>query len=751
MICLYKMDESSFTGHGICVLDPTVCTVTEKTGGQYELYMEHPMDSRKKYELIAEKMIIVAPVPHMEVPSITIPATEQIKVTAATDFYKKLPVYKKKSKTEQALATIWQNSNTYLYRPNKYYNPGDYCHNGVNIYQAKVTNQGESVLNTNLWAKVAPFADPGTSSKTYTPGESYSHGLSIDDIVTKIADYNDTYYQIRDALGRIGYFAKESTTVYSTDPETLPAQTIDTQRFRIYRIDSDEMTNIIKVYAKHISYDFQGNRILDCEIVDTEPVNAIANMQGRLMNEDTRRIACNYQSTEDKDYKITKDWSFKNPINALLDADDGLVPALNAKLIRNNDNFYILKNDTVKTGITIEYGVNLLGVTWSRSIETAVTRVVPRCSDGNDEYIYLEHGGTWTDETMETWEANDDIYVDSPIADQFPFPIIEVLDCGFAVGEKYTPSGSATEETRTEESCREEMLKEAQKRFTDDHCDGMEITLTVEFLLMGDTEEYKQYRGLQRVNLYDTITVKTKRYTIPAQVTEYEFDCLTGRYNSIIVGNVSAFDKRVPGYRVVNESITYEKLSPDLIRRIRSLNGLVGDDGSYSPGTPGSTPGSGKNITVDVTDNNPTLAWATESKVASVGGTDIHVTMPPNPASASDNDPTLAWSTRSKVGTVNGIDLHVTMPGNPASSKAEIIVVSNAFQFDNANVTQTISLPSYKGYHLLAAYTNNMATMILGTRYITEYSFDSANGSLSITRSGAGVWAGNNVTLVFIK
>ena len=31
----------------------------------------------------------------------------------------------------------------------------------------------------------------------------------------------------------------------------------------------------------------------------------------------------------------------------------------------------------------------------------------------------------------------------------------------------------------------------------------------------------------------------------------------------------------------------------------------------------------------------------------------------------TDGDPTLAWGTRSKVGTINGTDLHVTMPENP--------------------------------------------------------------------------------------
>ena len=39
--------------------------------------------------------------------------------------------------------------------------------------------------------------------------------------------------------------------------------------------------------------------------------------------------------------------------------------------------------------------------------------------------------------------------------------------------------------------------------------------------------------------------------------------------------------------------------------------------------------------------------------------------------SVTDNDPTLAWSTRSKVGTIGGTDLHVTMPSNPAIGKLD--------------------------------------------------------------------------------
>ena len=322
-----------------------------------------------------------------------------------------------------------------------------------------------------------------------------------------------------------------------------------------------------------------------------------------------RRIACEYDGD-----KITKDWSYKNPVNALLDPDDGLVSELKARLIRNNKDYFILKNTNPRKGPTIEYGVNLQGVTWTRNVETVITRVVPRCSDKADGYIYLESGGTWDDQGV--WVPNNDIYVDSPIASSYPFPRIEVLDAGFSVGDKYTPAGSKNEIERTTQNCREEMLKQAKERFTKDHCDGPEITLDVEFMLLGDTEQYEQYKGLQWVNLYDQLTIKTESYTATAQVTSYEFDCLTGRYNSITVGNVSSFNRRVPGYKVVNESITYAKLSPNLASRIRTMDAPSGaSTGAGGGGTP--TSGYENNATVPLNSKD-------EAGIVAKGGTNAN-------------------------------------------------------------------------------------------------------------------------------
>ena len=599
---LFSKMETAFDHNGVCLLDPSVCTVSEESGGSYELYLEHPFDSTGKYLLIAEDMIIEAPVPHTVIPQITLPERTIYTVATVSEFYQKLPVTKLKKSEKSEIDTVREeyatNPTKYDYYPSKGFAPGAYCVFNGGIYK----NNGTGVLMSvtpgvgDAWTWVAPLSgstsDP--DNVDYTPGVEYSPGLTQGATVYELGEYNKEYVQIRDLLGRVGYYKKDNLTEVTTEAETIPQQTIDSQRFRIYCIETEEETHILKVYARHISYDFSGNALMDCQVKKTKVQDALAVLQGSLMIPDTRRIVCQFKNT-----KITKDWSFKNPINALLDPDDGLVPELNAKLIRNNEDIFILKNNNPRKGPEIRYGMNMKGVNWKKNTESVVSRVVPRCSKGNDGYLYLEHGGTWN--ASGEWQQNNDIYVDAKQAStRFAYPKIEVMDCEYRVGEKYTPAGSASEVTMTESRCRTEMLADAQKRFEEDHCDETEYTLVVEFLLIGDSEQYKQYKGLQRVNLYDEIPIVTEMSSATAQVAAYEFDSLALRYNSITIGKVNSFNDRVAGYRVVKESITYSKLSPDLISRISTMNAPSGASTGASSSV---EPSGGTSVIIDVVDN----------------------------------------------------------------------------------------------------------------------------------------------------
>ena len=146
-----------------------------------------------------------------------------------------------------------------------------------------------------------------------------------------------------------------------------------------------------------------------------------------------------------------------------------------------------------------------------------------------------------------------------------------MLDSEYSVGQKIEKA-DGTQITLSREDVLQRMREEAEKRFDVDKCDAVLVNLDVQFLLLGDTEQYKQYRGLQRVNIYDQITVKTgpSGMEITAQVTGYEWDCLMRRYNEITVGRIYGQNRRqVAGFQMATGAITYSKLAPGLINKLK--------------------------------------------------------------------------------------------------------------------------------------------------------------------------------------
>lgn len=61
-ICLYSWDtpQDGFDGHGMFVLTPTSCKITEELNGRYEFSMEHPIDAEGRWQYIRENYIIKA-------------------------------------------------------------------------------------------------------------------------------------------------------------------------------------------------------------------------------------------------------------------------------------------------------------------------------------------------------------------------------------------------------------------------------------------------------------------------------------------------------------------------------------------------------------------------------------------------------------------------------------------------------------------------------------------------------------------
>ena len=537
MIRLFEKDETDFDGNGICVLSPTVCTVSEIAGGSYTLHLEHPIDEHGKFALLTEERIIKAPVPPVHIPAITLPTVYVYVTNAQASLYSTIPTY-----VSADVQKVRQNPSRYAWGGSIEYRTNELVTYSSKIYRAKKPNFSQTPTNTAFWKYVTTVAASSAAVIETIAANKY---------VYKTADYNAAYMQVRSMNGNVGYIERSKCTYDQTSDsgQVIPALDIGDQLFRIYKIYGEDDNQTICADAKHISYDFQGNGLYSCNVSEADPMTAVSLMRGALVDEDNRAIVCDVSGST-----VTQDWSFLNPINALLDPDNGLVPVLGARLVRNNADFYILSNDSPRQGIRIAYGVNMTGVQWSRNIENVIAKVIPRCGDGSNGYLYI-----------------DSLYVESEIAAEYAVKKIEMLDCGFSVGDQYTKA-DGTEITLTAESAKTIMEEKAQDRFDVDHADAVEVELEVSFLLLGDTEEYKQYRGLQTVCLYDEITVdmRQSRMTATAQVSEYEYDAILRRYNSIKVSSIKNMQRKIPGYRLKAGSITYEKLGSSLISKIRS-------------------------------------------------------------------------------------------------------------------------------------------------------------------------------------
>ena len=101
--------------------------------------------------------------------------------------------------------------------------------------------------------------------------------------------------------------------------------------------------------------------------------------------------------------------------------------------------------------------------------------------------------------------------------------------------------------------------------------DAEQHEITVDFLMMGSTEEYNFMRDIQTLDIYDTVFVASDITGMTATVTvqEIEFDILKETVISAKLSNVKNYrQRRVSGANVQNNSITWAKMTSDAVNSI---------------------------------------------------------------------------------------------------------------------------------------------------------------------------------------
>ena len=291
------------------------------------------------------------------------------------------------------------------------------------------------------------------------------------------------------------------------------------QYFRIFYTSTSIIDNSLTVYAKHIFFDLQNNFIEDTNIVAKNGNIALT----QLLN--ATSFNHNFTSYSDVSKVNNLRCVRKNVLDALLGESESFVSRWGGEFDADNFNIKIVNQIGDDNGYNILYGKNLTGLKSEIDYTEIVTRIRPIGFDG----IEL---------------PDDNKYVDSPNIDNYAMPIIKEYKYE---NVKWTgsPNYEAKEEDDTSTIFDDLSLAQAELRrlasleFTENEVDLPKISCEINFVELSYTEEYSQFKNLQKVSLGDIVTIyhKPLDINIKARCISYVYDCILDKYESITIGS----------------------------------------------------------------------------------------------------------------------------------------------------------------------------------------------------------------------
>lgn len=492
MITIYNQNEENFATLGLGALSPTECDVDWEEGGRYDLTMKHPVLDDGKWMMLQTQRIIRAPSPVRESPEVEVTAGESTTTTVSREIYK--------VKTPKGGRLNLRKGPSTSTKVLGSYKPG-----------TLVVKTGSS----GAWTRVL-LLNGGRSGWMYT-------------------DY-------------ITYVRTETETVTTADkPGVIIKRTkASDQLFRINVADPDTTNGIVYVEAEHISYDLKWVKVIGkCELKNVAVETALAKVQSMASREHDFEIHCMVSGN------VSGDYTNKSLLECIRDPEIGFAPQLNARVVCDNFDIWILPDEVRDMGVELRHRKNLLGVKFKTDSSNQISRIYPVGKDKNGNPLYLD--GTK--------------YVESVYAD-----LIVGRD---AVTEYDVKVGTGEGEFRDNKAAQAELAKRAQADM-DAGADLASFTMDVNFLDLGDTEEYKQYRGLMIVHPYDTVSVIHGDFgkKEKARLNKCKWDSILKRYKSTTFGNVQTAQTTVYSFNIAQGAVGGGKIAAGAVdtAQLRNLS-----------------------------------------------------------------------------------------------------------------------------------------------------------------------------------
>lgn len=455
-----KEDDNDYSTAGLAgALTPTQCTFEEGGNEESTISMTHPLDEYGRFGYLQRGNILSVPVPVRTTPEI---------------------------QNGSCVTTVWS-------------------------YKVKVSNLLTSKNQRTLYKK----AKGSGRKKILSSGEVVTvvEKPTGDDVRWKVKSKYGTGYMDPNGLELMTEHTIPDNS--SAIEEVASPWTVMAQYFRIYEVVKN--IDSVEVSARHISYDLLYNQT---RYESTGTVTLQTALDGILNNCYAPHDFRAYTNVNNEQPGLS--YVGKNPIEAILDPEEGICSKFNVKLVRDNYDLYLLNDPGLNRGVVVSYGKNMTGIKFTSNEDEVATRIIPTGEKKNGDILYLDDDPTKR-------------YIDSPNINNYSTIRVYTLQCeNCKIGDKDPKGGKITE------AIAKARMREQAQKLLDNGCDQPTVSMEVEFVNLGDSVEYAQFKNLENCFLWDYILVRNSRLAVDvtAQIVKIKWDCLKQRMESVEIGTI---------------------------------------------------------------------------------------------------------------------------------------------------------------------------------------------------------------------
>lgn len=259
----------------------------------------------------------------------------------------------------------------------------------------------------------------------------------------------------------------------------------------------------------------------DCFLLDVRPTDKTGQQALDIMTAPNKK----YTAETDITSTGTAYYQNKNLIEAINgDDENSFVKRWGGEIVYDNYKAIINRHAGSDRGVEILYGKNIAenGMKEEVDLRNVVTQIIPQAYNG----YQIDGDAPW---------------VDSPLIDKYPtvkYSTMKFEDVKMRADAQEDDESKGVIICDTPAQLEAALIKRCQEQW-EAGADKPQVTISVDMVMIEDTELYADVKGLVEVSLGDTVHCRNNNLDIvtDARVTELEWDCVNDHILSVSLGD----------------------------------------------------------------------------------------------------------------------------------------------------------------------------------------------------------------------